>query len=109
MYVSVTGLKPKGVIGWVRFGFLTRTASRSAQNAEGVFFCDFNSRNGWQHPLTVWQTKKNMMTCRVSPAHLRAINRISKVGIGKVFGCEVGSIPSWEDAFIEFDNHAREV
>ena len=109
MYVSVTGLKLEGVIGWVRFGLLTRSASRCAQNAEGVLLCDFNSRNGWQHTLTVWETKNHMMTYRVSPPHLRAMNRISQVGIGKVFGYEADSIPSWDDAFIEFDNHAREV
>jgi len=109
MYVSVTGPKPRGVIGWVRFGLLTRYTSSSAQNSEGLLLCNFNSRNGWQHPLTVWETKKHMMTYKVSQAHFRAMNRISQVGIGNVFGYEANSIPSWNDAFIELDNHARVV
>ena len=36
MYVSVTGLKPKGLIGWIRFWKLTIPASKDAQKADGI-------------------------------------------------------------------------
>jgi hypothetical protein len=36
MYVSITGLKPKGLIGWIRFLTLTIPASKDAQKAEGI-------------------------------------------------------------------------
>ena len=52
MYVSVTGLKPKGLMGWIRFLTLTMPASKDAQKAEGILHCAFNSRNGYQHTLT---------------------------------------------------------
>ena len=32
MYVSITGLKPEGIIGWIRFWAYTIPASKDAQN-----------------------------------------------------------------------------
>ena len=58
MYVSVTGLKPKGLTGWIRFWKLTIPASKDAQKADGILHCAFNSRHGYQHTLTVWKSKK---------------------------------------------------
>ena len=48
-----------------------------------------------------------MMAYIISPAHFRAMKGISQIGSGKVFGYETGSIPSWDDALVEFDNNAR--
>ena len=42
MYVSVTGLKPKGLTGWIRFWILTIPASKDAKKAEGIIQCAFN-------------------------------------------------------------------
>ncbi|HAG73379.1 MAG TPA: hypothetical protein DCL66_14370 [Gammaproteobacteria bacterium] len=109
MFVSITGLKPKGFIGRVRFWLLTIPASSAAQKAEGVLFCEFKTRNGYQQTLTVWETKKHMMAYRASPAHVRAMKATSQIGSGKVFGYETDSIPSWNDALIEFDSKGREV
>ena len=36
MYVSITGLKLKGLIGWIRFWKLTIPASKDAQKADGI-------------------------------------------------------------------------
>ena len=33
MYVSVTGIKPWGLVGWIRFWMLTIPASKNAQKA----------------------------------------------------------------------------
>jgi len=108
MYVSVTGVRPKGFIGWVRFWLFTIPASKAAQNADGVLFCEFEAHNGYHQTLTVWETKKHMMAYRNSPAHIRAMKVISQIGDGKVFGYEANSIPCWNDALFEFDNNARE-
>jgi hypothetical protein len=32
-YVSVTGIKPKGLVGWIRFLILTIPASKNAQKS----------------------------------------------------------------------------
>ena len=49
MYVSITGLKPKSIICWIRFWACTITASKDAQNAEGILHCGYNSLNVYQH------------------------------------------------------------
>ena len=107
MYVSVTGLKPKGLMGWIRFLTLTMPASKDAQKAEGILHCAFNSRNGYQHTLTVWKSKENMLGYLTSPSHLKAMKSFSKIGDGKVYGYEANSIPSWEDALTEWDKNGR--
>ena len=107
MYVSVTGIKPKGLIGWIRFWVLTIPASKAAQKAEGVLLCEFNSQNHFQHTLTVWKSKKQMLTYKSSPAHLRAMKNFSKIGSGKVYGYETDAMPSWDDALSEWEINGR--
>jgi heme-degrading monooxygenase HmoA len=92
----------------VRFWIFTTSVSLSAQKADGILLCEFNSRNGYQHTLTVWETKEQMMAFRASPAHVRAMKRISQIGIGKVFGYEADFSPSWEDALSELDRNGSE-
>ena len=105
MYVSVTGLKPKGLIGWIRFWTLTIPASKDAQQADGILYCAFNSRNGYQHTLTVWKSKEHMMSYLTSPANLKAMKKFSKIGSGKVYGYESNSIPSWSKALAKWDKN----
>ena len=107
MYVSVTGLKPKGFIGWIRFWKLTIPASKDAQNADGILHCAFNSRNGYQHTLTVWKSKEHMMSYLKSRAHLKAMKNFTKIGSGKVYGYEANIIPNWEDAFTKWSENGR--
>ena len=107
MYVSVTGLKPKGLIGWIRFWTLTIPASKDAQKADGFLYCAFNSRNGYQHTLTVWTSKKKMLVFLTSPSHLKAMKNFSKIGVGKVYGYEASNIPTWEDAFYLWDKNGQ--
>ena len=102
------GAKAKGFIGWMLFQVFTTSTSLSIQKAEGILRCDFNSRNGYQHTLTVWETKEHMMALRASPAHVRAMKRISQIGIGKVFGYEADFNPSWENALSELDRNGSE-
>jgi len=109
MYVSVTGLKPKGLIGWIRFWVLTIPASNNAQKAEGVLLCEFNSQNHFQHTLTVWTSKKQMLAYKSSSAHLRAMKSYSKIGSGKIYGYETDAIPSWDDALSEWKINGREI
>ena len=108
MYISVTGLKPRGLMGWLRFWVLTIPASRHAQNAEGVLLCAFTSRHHFQHTLTVWQSKEHMLAYRSSSSHVRAMKSFSKIGSGKVYGYETDAMPDWEDALAAWDEHGRE-
>lgn len=108
MYVSVTGVKPKGFFGWIRFWVLTLPASKKAQQAEGVLLCLFNSRNGFQHTFTVWQSKHQMLAYKKSAAHIRAMKGLPKIGSGRVHGYETDAIPSWDQAFAEWTKNGRD-
>ena len=79
MYVSITGPKPKGIIGWISFWAYTIPTSNDAQKAEGILHCEFNSRNGYQHTLTVWKSKEHMLSFLTSPPHLNAMKNILKL------------------------------
>ena len=94
MYLSVTEIKPKGLVGWIRFLILTIPASKNAQKAKGILHYAFNSRNRYQHTLTVWKSKEHMLNYLTSSTHLRDMKNISKIGDGKVYGYEANSIPS---------------
>ena len=61
MYVSVTGLKPIGLISWIRFWTLTIPASKDAKVANEILHFAFNSRNGFQRTLNVWKEKEDML------------------------------------------------
>ena len=108
MYVSVTGLKPRGLMGWIRFLALTLPASKNAQNAEGVLLCSFTSHHHFQHTLTVWQSKEHMLGYRSSPSHVRAMKNFSKIGTGKVYSYETDAMLDWDDALAAWDKYARE-
>ena len=107
MYVSVTGVKPESFIGWIRFWVLTLPASKKAQKAEGVLVCLFNSQNGYQHTLTVWESKRQMLAYKSSAIHVRAMKVLPKIGSGRVFGYETDSMPSWEEALAEWTENGR--
>jgi len=74
MYVSVTGLKPIGLISWIRFWTLTIPASKDAKVANEILHFAFNSRNGFQRTLNVWKEKEDMLAYFPSSSHLKAMN-----------------------------------
>ena len=49
-----------------------------------------------------------MIAYRSSPAHLKAMKSLSKIGSGKIHGYETDTLPSWEDAYNEWCEKARE-
>jgi hypothetical protein len=48
-----------------------------------------------------------MLGYLTSPPHLKAMKNLPKIGEGKVYGYEASHIPSWEDAFTEWDKNGR--
>ena len=109
MYVSVTGLKTKGFVGWVRFWMLAIPAFRAAQKAEGCLICESKTVNGYHHTFTVWRDKTSMMNYRASPVHLKTMKVFSRIAYGKVYGYETSNIPTWNDALKGFNDYARDV
>ena len=109
MYVSITGLKAKSLSGWLQFWILTIPAFKAGQEATGNVLCKAKGRNGWQHTLTVWKTKEDMLAYKRSAKHVKAMRIFSQIADGKVHGYESECIPSWDEAFIQFDKNAIDV
>ena len=100
MYVSITGLKPKGFIGYIKFWTLAIPSFRQAQTAMGNLHCEVKKINGYQCTLTAWESRDAMLAfMRVGP-HLKAMKAFNKIATGKTYGYETDTLPDWEAAFI---------
>ena len=108
MYVSVTGIKPKGITGWLYFLLYNIPASKASKGHDGLLASELSSRNGHLHTFTIWESRNHMIAYRSSPAHLKAIKSLSKIGSGKIHGYETDTMPSWEEAYSEWGEKARE-
>jgi hypothetical protein len=109
MYISITGLKTKGLFASIRFWFLTVPAFKAARNANGIILCESKSQNGYHHTLTVWKSKANMIEYISSPVHLKAKRAFPSIAVGKVIGYQCDAIPSWEQAIQAWNEKAKPV
>ena len=73
MYISVTGIKPKGITGWIYFLLYNIPASKASKDHDGLLASELSSRNGYLHTFTVWESRTHMIAYRSSPAHLKAM------------------------------------
>lgn len=108
MYISVTGIKPKGITGWLNFLLYNFGASKASKRHDGLISSEFSSRNGFLHTFTVWESKTKMIAYKSSPSHLNAMKNLSRIGGGRIYGYEADTVPSWEDAYKEWCGKARE-
>ncbi len=99
MYVSITGLKPKGLIGFFRFWTLAIPAFQQAQNAKGNLHSSVKKINGHQCTLTAWESRDAMLEFIRQGPHLKAMKAFDKIATGKTFGYEAEALPNWNEAF----------
>ena len=83
-------------------------ASKASQGHDGLLASEFSSRNGFLHTFTVWKSRTHMIAYRSSPAHLKAMKSLSKIGSGNIHGYETDTMPSWEEAYSEWSEKSRE-
>jgi hypothetical protein len=99
MYISITGLKPKGIIGFIKFWRLAIPSFTQAQSADGILFSQVKRMDGYQCTLSAWESRDHMLKYMRSGAHLTAMKSFHKIATGKTYGYETESIPSWPDAY----------
>jgi hypothetical protein len=99
MYISITGLKPKGIISFFRFWRLAIPSFAQAQTANGILFSQVKRKGDFQCTLTAWESRDHMLHFMRSGAHLKAMKAFHQIATGRTYGYESQSIPSWEDAF----------
>lgn len=99
VYISLTGLKPKGFLGFVKFWFLAIPTFRQAQTAKGNLHSAVKKVNGYQCTITAWENRDVMLEFMRSGAHLKAMKAFHSIATGKTYGYESDAIPTWEEAF----------
>lgn len=108
MYVSVTGLKVKRFWHLPRFWWHAMRSFRQAQNAEGVTHVSVRTRAGYQHTLTLWHSRKDMLAFMRSGAHLKAIRAFRSIATGRTYGWEADTPPTWDEAITQWRDKGRD-
>lgn len=99
MHISITGLKPKGLLGVIRFWRFAIPSFSQARGAEGILYCEVRKIKEHHCTLTAWESKDHMRAYLKSGVHLKAMKQFHKIATGKTFGYESETIPSWEEAY----------
>jgi hypothetical protein len=99
MYISITGLKPKGVWGLVRFWTLAIPSFSEAKSAKGNLNSAVKKINGYNCTLSAWENRESMLAFMKNGVHLKAMKAFNAIATGRTYGYESDTIPSWEDAY----------
>jgi len=98
MYISLTGLKPKGFLSYIRFWTLAIPSFGQAQKTKGNLHSAVKKINGYQCTISAWESRDHMLQFMRSGAHLKAMKAFHHIATGRTYGYESDTIPSWEEA-----------
>lgn len=107
MHISITGLKPKGILSYIKFWMLAIPTFRQAQTAAGNKHHSVKNIQGYQCTLTAWENKDAMLAFMRSGPHLKAMKAFHKIATGRTYGYESETIPSWEEAYKLLEEKGR--
>ena len=93
MYVSVTGLKVKRFWHLPRFWWHAMRSFRQAQRAPGVRLVEVRNVKGYQHTLTCWHSRRDMLNFMRSRPHIDAIRAFGDIATGRTYGWEADAPP----------------
>ena len=99
MHISITGLKPKGLWGFIRFWTLAIPSFGEAKSAKGNLFSAVKRINGYQCTLSAWESREMMLVFMKNGVHLKAMKAFKSIATVRTYGYESDSIPSWEEAY----------
>ena len=108
MHISLTGLKSKSFLGFIRFWKLAIPTFKQAQTAKGNVFCEVKRIKGYQCTLTAWEDRNSMLEFMRSGVHLEAMKSFHTIATGKTYGYESDSIPTWPEAFALLEKHGKQ-
>ncbi len=99
MYISLTGLKPKNFLSYLKFWTLAIPSFAQAQSAKGNISVSAKRINGYQCTITTWENREVMLDFMRSGAHLKAMKQFHKIATGRTYGYESDTVPTAEEAF----------
>jgi hypothetical protein len=108
-YVSITGLKPKGIYGFIQFLRHAVPSKIQAESAPGILFVGVKKIHGIQHTLTAWESEAHMKKYIYRGPHRLAIKVFRKIASGKTFGFVSKTLPSWDEVHELWKEKGREV
>lgn len=100
MYISLTQLKPKGIISFFKFWVLAAPAFGQAQKSKGNLSVDAKRIKGYQCTITSWESREAMLDFLHSGAHQKAIQAFHKIATGRTYGFESDQLPTWSEAMV---------
>ncbi len=99
MYVSLTALKPKNFLSYLKFWTLAIPSFAQAQAAKGQLHVSAKRVKGYQCTITAWESREVMLDFMRSGAHLKAMKQFHSIATGRTFGYEGDKIPTFDEAF----------
>ena len=108
MYISITGLKPKGFLGFIKFWSLAIPSFSQAKTAKGNLHSSVKKIKGYQCTLSAWESRDLMREYMKSGTHLKAMKAFKSIATGKTYGYEATAIPNWDEAFSILNEKGRE-
>ena len=107
-YVSITGLRTKGLFSFFMFLRHAVPSKIQAESADGILFVGVKKINGIQHTLTAWESEAHMKKYIHSGAHLRALKMFRKIATGKTFGFVSKILPTFDQVHEIWKEKGRE-
>jgi hypothetical protein len=99
MHISITGLKPKGFFGLMRFWALAIPSFRQAQTAKGNLHVSAKKMKGYRCTLSAWDSRDSMLAFMKNGAHKSAMKAFHSIATGRIYGYDAETLPTWEEAF----------
>lgn len=97
MYISITGLKPRGLLEVPRFWWHAIRSMQQAQRAPGNVSVTVRTIDGTHHTVTLWTDRAAMRAYLGQGAHRAAMRASRSIGTGAVYGYEGDIAPDWAD------------
>jgi len=108
MYVSITGLKPKNLLSFIKFWTLAIPSFKQAITAKGNLHCSAKRIKGYQCTVTSWESRDMMLEFMRSGAHLKAMKAFHSIATGKTYGYETDKLPDWKEAFSILESKGKQ-
>jgi hypothetical protein len=108
MYVSITGLRVRGLRQVPLFWWHAGRSMLQAKRSDGNISAQACKANGVQHTLTVWQNRTDLLRFLRSKAHLGAVRAAERIGTSWICGYEADIAPDWDEALAYWRVHRRE-
>jgi hypothetical protein len=106
MYISVTGLKPKGL--GISFWMHAIPCNMQCQKSQGLIHMQVEKVSGWNHTFTAWESREAMESFMHSGAHAKAMAHFHNAASeGKTLGYESETLPTFKEALERWREEAE--